>query len=662
MSDTNKKDSSPGKFWVNWFDPRALAVLGVILVALCCVASVIALWANNAAQPVAITRPAQGAALEVGKLGDIEGTASPGAQIKLYDGSTLLGEARADSSGRWNFPVPAGLAAGGQTLRADALDAGNRLTSASVAWTLVDPSAVARAPGVKPAFTAPAAGSAFVAGQQINFAGTAGPGATVRLLAADGRVLGTTIAGADGVWRLQVPAAVGIGPITARVVGPDGANLDSAPLSLIFNPAATAIPPTPAPPALLAPSFGVLPGVFPPANPLKEAPAGVKGAAYDAVTELAGTAGPNARVRLFDGDIVIGETTADAKGNWSVKIATPFALGPHSITAAAVDGAAIGPRSVAQVFTLVPVQVVAVAPTKPPEPTRLPEPTKAPEPTKIPEPTKAIEPTKAVTAALPAPAATLAPTKAPEATQAAPAAVKPVFLAPPPGANVVAGQPIEFSGTAAPGATVQIIGADGKVIGTAIAGADGKWTFKLPAASVGMGPFTVRVIGPNGAALDSAPLAVNIAPAPTVAPAATAAATQAAPAVAPSATLAPAATAAPIVAPTATSAATKAPEATKAAPAAAVTATARPTNPPEATKVVAQAATAAPTNPPEATKVVAQAATAAPTKAPEASPTPRVLLGVTGDQPEGATSLPIVIGAAAVLALAAMALTRRRIR
>jgi hypothetical protein len=410
---------------------------------------------------------------------------------------------------------------------------------------------------------------------------------------------------------------------------------------------------------LLAPSFGVLPGVFPPANPLKEAPAGVKGAAYDAVTELAGTAGPNARVRLFDGDIVIGETTADAKGNWSVKIATPFALGPHSITAAAVDGAAIGPRSVAQVFTLVPVQVVAVAPTKPPEPTRLPEPTKAPEPTKIPEPTKAIEPTKAVTAALPAPAATLAPTKAPEATQAAPAAVKPVFLAPPPGANVVAGQPIEFSGTAAPGATVQIIGADGKVIRTArgrgwevdVQLRPRQWVWALLSRD-----------RTQWRGLDSAPLAVNIAPAPTVAPAATAAATQAAPAVAPSATLAPAATAAPIVAPTATSAATKAPEATKAAPAAAVTATARPTNPPEATKVVAQAATAAPTNPPEATKVVAQAATAAPTKAPEASPTPRVLLGVTGDQPEGATSLPIVIGAAAVLALAAMALTRRRIR
>ena len=482
----------PGKFWVNWFDPRALAVLGVLLIALCCVAAVIALWANNAAQPVAITRPASGAALEVGKLGDVEGTAAPGAQIKLFDGPTPLGEARADSSGHWNFGLPAGLSAGGHTLRVDALDAGNRLTSATVAWTLIDPSAIARA-----------------------------------------------------TEKPTIPAPTALPP--------------------------TPVPPTPAPPALLAPTFGVLPGIFPPANPLKETPAGVKGAAYETVTELAGTAGPNARVRLFDGDKVIGETTADARGNWSIKIATPFALGPHSITAAAVEGAAIGPRSVRLDFTFVSAQAAAVAPTMPAEPTKLPE------------PTKAIEPTKAVTAALPVPAATLAPTKAPE---------------------------------------------------------------------------------------------------PTIAPAATVAATKAAPSAAPTAavaaTKAPEATrVAPTIAPTATVAATKAPEATRSAITATATTTAAATRPAEATKAPATAtptaiatkppaaaatATAAPTQSAEATKILAQAATAAPTKAPVLTPTPRVLLGVTGEQPEAGTSLPIVIGAAAVLALAAMALARRRIR
>jgi hypothetical protein len=105
---------------------------------------------------------------------------------------------------------------------------------------------------------------------------------------------------------------------------------------------------------------------------------------------------------------------------------------------------------------------------------------------------------------------------------AAPAAVKPAFLGPAAGATVAVGQPIDFTGTAAPGATVQIVGADGKVIGTAITGPDGKWSFKLPSVSAGMGPFIVRVTGADGKAIDSAPLALNIAAAAAPAPAATA--------------------------------------------------------------------------------------------------------------------------------------------
>lgn len=514
MSDTSRKNGAAtngtGRFWVKWSDPRALTALGVMLIALCCVAAVIALWANNAAQPVAIIRPAPGAALEIGKLGDSEGTSAPGAQVKLYDGSLVLGEARADSSGRWNFPLPSTLGAGGHTLRADALDAANRLTSATVAWTIVDPSAVARATETRPA------------------------------------------------------------------------------------PPPSSVPPTalPATPALFAPSFGVLPGVFPPANPLREAPAGVKGAAYEAVNELAGTAGPFAKVRLFDGDRVIGDTTADAKGNWSIKIATPFALGPHSITAAAVDGAAVGPRSAAQAFTLVPAQIAVVVPTA------------------LPEPTKAITPTRAVTTAVAAPAATVAPTKAPESTVAVP----------------TTGAPTKAAPTAAPAATI----AATRAAPTAAPAA----TIAAPTAATTATAAAIR-----------APDATN-AP-PTAAPTAAVAATVAAPTAAPTAAIAATKTvptASPTVVPTATATAT-------------ATATVIATRTP-----AAAAATTAPTKPAAATKVVAQAATAAPTKAPEVTPTPRVLLGVTGTESEPGSSLPIVIGSAAVLALAAMALARRRIR
>ena len=56
--------------------------------------------------------------------------------------------------------------------------------------------------------------------------------------------------------------------------------------------------PTPAPPAPIAPVFGVLPGISSPGNALKEAPAGVKGPAYESVPEISGSAGPNAKVLI----------------------------------------------------------------------------------------------------------------------------------------------------------------------------------------------------------------------------------------------------------------------------------------------------------------------------------------------------------------------------
>ncbi len=611
---------TPGKFWVGWFDPRALAVLGVLLVMLCSIAAIIAFWANNNAQPVAITRPAVGATLEAGKLGVIEGTASPGALVKLYDNAAPIGEARADSAGRWSFEQPAGLKPGAHTLRADAVDAGNRLTTTSVAWTLSDPTAVAsaRPAGVKPTITAPASGAAFATGKPVDFAGTAAPGMSVRLIGADGSVLGTTTAGADGAWRLQIPATAAFSSVIARVVGTDGVNLDSAPVNLTITPAATAVP---AAPALLPATFGVLPGVDPPANPLKEAPAGIKGPAYDVITELSGSAGATAKVRLFDGDKVIGETSADARGNWTFKLVTPFGIGPHSITAAAVIGSAEGPRSVAQAFSLVPSSAVAAAPTK---------------------------------------AVAVAPS---------------IALLPAIGGSILAGQPISFTGTAAPGASVQIVGPDGKTQGTVKAGPDGKWTLALP--SVGGGsPVIARVVGPDGANLDSAPLTVAVAPAPTKAPEAT----KPAPVITPTAALAAA-----TIAPAPTLAPTKAPEATKPAPVFTPTAalaaatiapasTLAPTKALEATKpapivtptaalaaaTAAPAATVAPTKAPEATKAPepTKVAAAVATPAQTATPTPRVLLGITGG-PQDAGALPFVIETAGLLVLALAALARR---
>jgi len=112
------------------------------------------------------------------------------------------------NAGGGGWATPANLAAGARTFRADASDSANRITSASLPLTIAGKAAAALPALAKPAITGPAAGGTFVAGQQVNFAGTATPGSTVRLIAADGRAPGTTVPNAEGKWNLALPPPV----------------------------------------------------------------------------------------------------------------------------------------------------------------------------------------------------------------------------------------------------------------------------------------------------------------------------------------------------------------------------------------------------------------------------------------------------------------------
>ncbi len=71
---------------------------------------------------------------------------------------------------------------------------------------------------------------------------------------------------------------------------------------------------------------------------------------------LAGTAEPGATVRIRAGAVVIGSVVAGTDGAWSWQVAPPLAIGMHSITAQAVDGAGnegpIGPALAIDVATI----------------------------------------------------------------------------------------------------------------------------------------------------------------------------------------------------------------------------------------------------------------------------------------------------------------------
>ena len=68
-----------------------------------------------------------------------------------------------------------------------------------------------------------------------------------------------------------------------------------------------------------------------PAAPLTIDLARVK---HDGAAVFAGTAAPNAKIRIFEGDILLGETIANANGEWVIVLEKSLAAGQHLISVA----------------------------------------------------------------------------------------------------------------------------------------------------------------------------------------------------------------------------------------------------------------------------------------------------------------------------------------
>ncbi|MFQ5854794.1 MAG: Ig-like domain-containing protein [Anaerolineae bacterium] len=172
----------------------------------------------------------------------------------------------------------------------------------------------------------------------------------------------------------------------------------------------------------------------------------------DKVTALEGTAEPGATVQLFDGDTLLGETTAGSDGNWHLDLPEALTEGPHSLRAVAVDQA--GQELAASeplALTIRPATMFVVAPS-------------------ITHPTS--------------------------------------------GADLGVDEPLMFEGTATPGVTVQLVD-DDTLLGETTAGSDGNWRLDLPEA-LAQGPHSLRAVAVDQAGQElaaSEPLALTIRPA-----------------------------------------------------------------------------------------------------------------------------------------------------
>ena len=262
----------------------------------------------------------------------LTGTAAANTTVKVFDGTTQIGTATANSSGAWTYTTAA-LADGSHNLTAKVTDAAGQTSAASA--TLA----------VKIDTTAPAApvevGDSIVNGNQVLLNGTAEANSTVKVY--DGLTLvGTVVAKADGTWSVTTsPLSDGSHNLTATATDVAGnTSAASLPLDPIIN-------------------------TTPPAAPKIASFSNDSGVVGDGITNdntltLTGTAVANSTVKVFDGTTQIGTATANSSGAWSFTTAA-LADGAHSLTAKATDAA--GLTSVAS--SALAVKIDTVAPNAP---------------------------------------------------------------------------------------------------------------------------------------------------------------------------------------------------------------------------------------------------------------------------------------------------------
>ncbi|EEG1973435.1 BapA prefix-like domain-containing protein [Salmonella enterica] len=284
----------------------------------------------------------------------ISGTREANTTIRLYDNGTLLAEIPADNSSSWRYTPDASLATGNHVITVIAVDAAGNASPVSDSVNFV----VDTTPPLTPVITsvsddqAPVLGT-IANGQNTNdptptFSGTAEAGATITLYE-NGTVIGTTTAQPDGAWSVSTSTlASGTHVITA--VATDAAG-NSSPNSTAFTLTVdTTAPQTP-----------ILTSV------VDDVAGGVTGnLANGQITNdnrptLNGTAEAGSVVSIYDGDTLLGVTSANASGAWSFTPTTGLNDGTRTLTVTATDPAGnISPATSG--FTIV---VDTLAPTVP---------------------------------------------------------------------------------------------------------------------------------------------------------------------------------------------------------------------------------------------------------------------------------------------------------
>ena len=271
---------------------------------------------------------------------DLIGSAEPGAVVRVYDGTTLLGSVAADEAGNWRF-TPAALTNGAHSFTTTVTDAAGNVSAASPAYGFTVAADVPPAIGSleivddSGSTQVPLSEGSSTRDNTPVFSGVAGAGDLVILY--NGTVaLGSVVADGNGQWNLT-PGTLedGLYAFHATAISADGVQTDSGVINVTID---TAVPDAPAVIDLTDASGAPLDGTTP-TNTTAPILSGSGLAAGNIVTVL-------------DGTTVLGSTTVDSDGNW--RFTTPvLSDGDHSLTTTVTNAAGnTGPSSAPVTLTV----------------------------------------------------------------------------------------------------------------------------------------------------------------------------------------------------------------------------------------------------------------------------------------------------------------------
>ncbi|WP_194293017.1 Ig-like domain-containing protein [Streptomyces smaragdinus] len=441
--------------------------------------------ATAPAAPV-ITGPADGSTI-TSTTPTITGTGEPGATVDVTVDGTPVGTATVNPDGTWSLPVTTPLADGSHTISATQTDPAGNVSPAATSTFTVDTTAPAA-----PVITAPTSGTTTT-DNTPTVSGTGTPGSTVTVTDGTGAVLGTALVAPDGTWSFDT-AVLADGTYTISATQTDASgNVSPVSNSVIFTVDTTA----PAAPVITSPAAG--------------------STITDNTPTITGTGEPGATVEVSVDGTVIGTTTVNPDGTWSLPTTTPLADGPHTVSATQTDAAGNVSPAGSNDFTV--NTTVTVEPPVITSPssgdvigdstptitgtgtpgdtvTVIVDGTPAGTTTVQPDGTWTFTPSTplgegdhTVTATQTDPAGNVSPPSAPvDITIDTVAPAAPVITSPADGSTITDNTPT-VTGTGEPGATVEV-SVDGTVIGTTTVNPDGTWTFDLT-TPLADGPHTV---------------------------------------------------------------------------------------------------------------------------------------------------------------------------